>query len=379
MNNESIFYDVLFQVKINNYHGWDPYDILSTPFLKKIKKSQKFMLLLTQLNRVSPINLRNYLQIRKSFNSKAIALVAHALINSPFYNEKENVKYLIHWLIGFKSDEFTNYSIGFTHDIVLSHYRSKKRYPSLIISLFSIFAFIEYWNIYREKYVLDYIRSFFNLIQKNLPKYEDQDILFYSYNFDKFNEIYNATAKIGKFYSLYYLINPTSELIEKISKILNYLKAKQRNDGSWPYGEHIRYTDGFHTAFVLEAIWYMRQLIDNNEYSNMFYKGLDNYKNYLFKNNGQPLYFHPLYKPNDIRRFLIETDIRDCAMAIILFSLLQDKEYLNTSINWTIQNMYSQNEKYFYFYKNRLWTNKIEFIRWQSWMLYALSHIQQRK
>jgi hypothetical protein len=219
--------------------------------------------------------------------------------------------------------------------------------------------------------------SFYRLIEKELPYYEDDNTLWYSYNFEKINEVYNATAKVGKFYALLFNIINDSQISRKIEKILNYLSQKQRSDGSWAYGENISYTDGFHTAFILEAIWYMRKVIDDDRYKIMFNQGMDHYKKHLFKANGQPLYFHPAYRPKDIRRFLIETDIRDCAMAIVLFSRLNERKLAEKIFDWTIGNMYDQEKGYFYYYKNRFWTNKIEYIRWQAWMLYALSVFMQ--
>ena len=272
-----------------------------------------------------------------------------------------------------KSDRFPEYSIGFTFDIVLEHYSSPKGSPSLIITLFVMYALVEYCVRNRDEEVLEVVLSFERLIEKELPRFEDVDTLWYSYNFDKVNEIYNATAKVGKFYALLYQITDDEQLPPRTEKILNYLTGKQRDDGTWAYGERIHYTDGFHTAFVLEAIWYMLKTVDNSKYEEIFDRGMEHYKQYLFRPNGQPLHYHPVYKPKDVRRYLIETDIRDCAMAIVLFSKTGDIGRARKVLEWTIRNMYDRKKGYFYYYKNRFWTNKIEFIRWQAWMLYALA------
>ena len=105
----------------------------------------------------------------------------------------------------------------------------------------------------------------------------------------------------------------------------------------------------------------------------MYKSGLEHYERYLFKGNGQPLYFHENYPPKDLRKILIETDIRDCAMAIVLFTRIGKFEKAEKVLAWTLQNMYDENKGYFYYYKNKIWTNKIEFVRWQAWMLYAFS------
>jgi len=372
---ENLIIELEHHIKSNDFKGYDPYDILNCKFISKKVHNTKILLILTQLNKISLINFRPLLGIKDIYNSKAMALILSVMLNRKSNNISNNkdISFLIYWLINNKSNKYKEYSIGFTFNIILKNYISAKHSPSLIITLFVMYPFIEYYKRTNDKNVLNHILSFRDLINRELPKFEDSSTLWYSYNFEKVNEIYNATAKIGKFYSLLYPITKDIELLIKIEKILNYLSKKQRDDGSWAYGENIGYTDGFHTAFVLEAIWYMRKVVDNQRFNKMFYKGLEHYKKYLFKHNEQPLYFHPNYKPKDIRGFISETDIRDCAMAIILFSKSGDNSMAKKVFDWTLLNMYDEKKSYFYFYKEKLWINKIEFIRPQAWMLYALS------
>jgi hypothetical protein len=308
-----------------------------------------------------------------------MALYLSSIINTGqevFPNEKETILY---WLVSNKSNKYDEYSIGFTFDIALRGYTSKRGEPSLIITLFVMYAFIEYCRTTPNNNISDYILSFKDLVDRKLPKVEKQDTLWYSYNFDKFNEVYNATAKVGKYYALTYSMYRDESLLEKIDKILNYLLIKQRPDGSWAYGEKTSYTDGFHTAFVLEAIYYMLKYVNSKRYDQMYESGIYHYEQYLFKRNGQPLYFHRKYPPSDFRKIMVETDIRDCAMAIVLFSRIGKIEKAEKVLAWTLQNMYSENSGYFYYYKNKIWTNKIEFVRWQAWMLYAISFFGKQR
>lgn len=351
--------------------GYDPYDLMSSKLINSSLRCNRVFSILSQVNRISPINIRKFLGIRKSYNTKSISLFALGF--SYFPNFKYYFQHLISLLEKLKINKSNKFLFSSDFRICLSHHNPQKGKPDLIISLFSGYAFIQYYKIFQDKKKLDSILALKQSIEQDLPQFENDNILWYSYNFEKVNEIYNATAKIGKFYSLLYPITKDKALLIKIDKILNYLAKKQRDDGSWGYGENISYTDGFHTAFVLEAIWYMRKVVDNQKFIEMFYRGLKHYRKYLFNPNGQPLYFHPNYKPRDIRRFLIETDIRDCAMAIVFFSKIGEKEMAEKVLEWTLNNMYNDKKGYFYYFKNRLFTNKVEFIRWQAWMLYALS------
>ncbi|MBD3423798.1 MAG: hypothetical protein GF417_05110 [Candidatus Latescibacteria bacterium] len=362
-------------IEKDDFRGWDPYDILESGYISR-NSNRRILLFLTQLNRLSPVNLRKILGIRKIYNSKANGLLLSSFLNLEHHRSK--IDFLVKWLADNKSEKFDGYSIGFTHDIVLKNYISFLNHPSTIITLFVMYAFIEYFRETDDQEILNLIISFEKLIDEKLPSRETPDSLWYSYNFEKMNEIYNSTAKIGKFYSLLHGIRPREELKVKIGKILNYLAKKQREDGTWAYGRKIKYTDGFHTAFILEAIWYMRKLVDNEKYERMFEKGTEQYRKTMFRENGQPLYFHPEYRPSDIRKYLIQTDIRDCAMAVVFFSKTGELETAGQVLEWTINSMYDGEGGYFYYYKNPLMTNRIRFIRWQAWMLYAISEYSIR-
>ncbi len=360
--------------------GYNPYDILASSFIYNNIKNTNLLLLLTQLNKISPINFRNILGVEKKYAPKAMALILSALIQKDHNKYKDEIKLIINWLLNNKSDKYAEYSIGFQFPICLSFYFSDKNSPSLIICLFTMYGFIDYYNLYRDNRVYEAIISFRHLISTKLPKKETKDTLCYSYNFEKFNEVYNATAKIGKYYALLYSIIKDESLLIKINKILNYLHLNQRKNGSWPYTPEIEYSDSFHTAFILEAILIMREQINDQKYQKMFEIGLLNYKNSFIQDSGQILYIHPDHPNHGLRKIteVTQTDIRDCAMAIILLNKLKMPDYSKKILSWTMNNMYNSKKKYFYFYKEKYWTNKIEFIRPQAWMLNAISSFNKK-
>lgn len=356
-----------------NYKGYDPYDVSLCPFLNKVFLPYSIYVLFTQVNKILPLNFRPFLKIPNHFDSKGMALILSSLLKENIY--KKQIDFVYNWLINNKSNKYEEYSIGFTYPIRLKSYSSSFNEPSLIISLFVLYAFIDYFKITGNNQTFELIQSFKRLIETKLPKREDKNSLVFSYNFGKFNEVYNATAKIGKFYTLLYSITLDDQLLPKIEKILFYLYSKQRQDGSWAYAEKANYSDGFHTAFILEAIHYMVEIIPTKNFIKMLNLGIESYYNNFILSSGQPLYFSKKYTPNDFRKFLTETDIRDCAMAIVLSNRLGKINYVEKTLIWTMKNMFNMNKEYFYFYKEKFWVNKIYYLRPQAWMLYALSHI----
>ena len=377
MNSFSINEDynhLFIRIKKNQYKGYNPYDLLVSPAVYNNITNKKARLILTQINKISPINFRNILGIEKQYAPKALALILSALVKKDYNKYKNDIQFIVNWLLNNKSDKYEEYSIGFQFPICLSFYQSEKNSPSLIISLFVMYGLIDYYKLYGDNKVYKAIISFQHLINTKLPKKETKDVLYYSYNFEKFDEVYNATAKIGKYYALLYSIVQDESLLMKIDKILNYLYLNQREDGSWIYASNIKYSDSFHTAFILESILIMGEQVDNPKYQKMFEIGLLNYKKSFIKDTGQVLYIHPDHPNTGLRKLtaVTQTDIRDCAMAIILFNKLKMHDYSRRILNWTMNNMYNSKKSYFYFYKEKFWTNKIEFIRPQAWMLYAI-------
>jgi hypothetical protein len=107
---------------------------------------------------------------------------------------------------------------------------------------------------------------------------------------------------------------------------------------------------------------------ENPMHREMYYKGLADYKAGFFY-NGRPMHFHRNHH-NTGGRAVIGVEIRDCANAVILFTLAEDLQAASEILGWTLHNLTASDKVYFY--KNRFWTSKIDYIRWNAWMLHAL-------
>ena len=149
-------------------------------------------------------------------------------------------------------------------------------------------------------------------------------------------------------------------------------------DGLWMYSEIARYSDGFHTAFILDAINCMLPYSKDPSYLALYDIAKKSYYKSFILPSGQPLYYHPKFKPFDIRRYLTTSDIRDCAMGIQFALLDHNYDQARKILNWTMQNMYDP-KGYFYHYSESWWNNRIEYIRPQAWMYLALTLYEKYK
>ena len=285
---------------------------------------------------------------------------------------RKDIDYLFQWFMANRSHEFEAFSVGFAFEMTLTRYHSGPGKTSLIITLFTLFAFIAWYEKTGNVQALEAVLAFEQLLDKDWLKYETATELWYSYQPGVKDEVYNATAKVGRFYALLYGIRREPRYLDKLQKMLAYLQRVQNADGTWGYSVQAPYVDNFHTAFVLESIAEMNKYCGTPASKAMFEKGLATYRAHCFCGS-RPLHFHTAHKPGDIRSRILHTEIRDAANAIILFSKLGDRDAATGIIEWLVANFYNSRQHYFYFFDNKLFKSKIDFIRWQSWMALALS------
>ena len=368
LNADALLHNLLTKASAASFRGIDPYDLASA----KLPMPRALLPKLSFLNKVSPVNFRPLLGIRPSENSKSNALFLHAMVNYSPEEYQTEIDALFYWFKQNRSLQFNQFSVGFAFEMTLTRYHSGPGKTSLIITLFTLFAFIAYYEKTGSKYALEAVLSFEQLLDTQWLKYESDTELWYSYLPDTKDEVYNATAKVGRLYALLQGIRPNPRYVEKMKKMLAYLARVQNADGTWGYSVKAPYVDNFHTAFVLESIAEMNRWSATPTSQQMFEKGLATYRQHCF-NGPRPLHFHTAHQPRDIRSRILGTEIRDAANAIILFSKLGDRATATGIIEWLMQHYYNSRKHYFYFFDNKLFKSKIDFIRWQGWMALALS------
>ncbi len=83
---------------------------------------------------------------------------------------------------------------------------------------------------------------------------------------------------------------------------LGYSMRRQRDDGSWFYGEADtqKWIDSFHTGFNLQAIRYILEAGFASEYKAAYRKGVEYYAGNFFLPDGTPKYYHDRAYPIDI-------------------------------------------------------------------------------
>ena len=154
-------------------------------------------------------------------------------------------------------------------------------------------------------------------------------------------------------------------------KVARFSVSRQRQDGSWLYGESQtqNWIDNFHTGYNLCALREIGNYLGTTEFEQSVRLGFDFYKNHFFREDGAAKYYHDKTYP---------IDIHCVAQSMITLVALKDLDPGNVSLaqkvcQWAMDHMWDE-EGFFYYRVLRAWTNRISYMRWsQAWMLLALS------
>jgi hypothetical protein len=161
------------------------------------------------------------------------------------------------------------------------------------------------------------------------------------------------------------------KFLEPALKVARYSALKQREDGSWDYGESSTqgWIDNFHTGYNLCALRAISHYAKTSEFESYIQRGFDFYRAHFFRKDGAPRYFHERTYP---------IDIHSVAQSIITLLALKDLDRDSTRLadsvfRWAMIHMWDE-QGYFYHRAFPFFTSKVPYMRWsQAWMLLALS------
>jgi hypothetical protein len=154
---------------------------------------------------------------------------------------------------------------------------------------------------------------------------------------------------------------------------VEYTLARQRPDGSWPYGElpHLDWVDNFHTGYVLECLIACADAGVDGGTEEAIESGLDYYRSELFLPDGTPK-----YRPDSV----YPIDSQCVAQGIQTFALASRRlpgalEHAHTVYQWARATM-RRRDGAFAFQRRRLWINQTPHVRWTvAPMLLALARL----
>jgi len=366
-------------VERRDYAGWEPYDFLNSSILSSriFARFPLDWLAIQTGKRLGSIALRRGLRIPASKNPKALALFisGYCDLARSGQDTQPQAQYLKAELGRLRSRTEKDYCWGYDWPYVsLRGTRMPAFTPNAIATTACGEALLDLWEVFRDKEALSMAKSVARFIVTRLNRPVDlPDQLCFSYTPCSFTRILNSSALCCAYLARLETVAESGEYYELSRRGMNYLAAKQRDDGSWPYGESRlqRWVDSFHTGFNLSALLAYEWATDDQRFTRVWKTGLNFYIKSFFRADGAAKYY-----PNSV----YPIDIHSCSQALMVLSDMaasddKARDLARKVLLWTEANMQSR-DGYFFYQHHRYWVNKVPYMRWaQAWMFRALAHL----
>lgn len=334
--------------------------------------------------RLCPYNLRNMKRPEGGLfpitpQSNVALLKAYAVAG-----DSEVIEKLYKRVLALRSPETKNFALKQGIRIAIKLYENSADTPTPLNTVWlGQFLLDEHTGVVdeAEKRELLYSIAAYLIEELGYIDYGGQGVYFY-YGPTLSKEVYNASAIISAF-----LIRFGKKYGENFYTTLGergilYICNKQNKDGSWFYaGKPERPTiDCFHQSYILQAICSVRDILPFDvkgsiEKGIAFYKTLFvETKDYLY-----PIRYDKRYIPHNTWLF-VKVDGRDVAEALVFFTkFAPDEVMVRKLLNYTFDVFYNKEKGYmipeiFIYGKNR-----IPYIEFQAWFLYALQIVKHSK
>jgi rhamnogalacturonyl hydrolase YesR len=357
-------------VEANDYKGYDPSDGLNS-FLRPLTFGNQFLdRVLMQVIWKAPINLRPLVGVKREESSKGRGYMAWGYLlrykDTGDQSYKARATLCLDWLAANKAPDHIGYAWGNHFDFVTRAGVKPAGLPIIVWTGLIGQAFLEAYEQTREDRFLDVARGICDWIL-NLPREQTPTGTCISYV--PFGQISSHNSNLHGAAMLARMWKHTRErtLLEVARSAIDYTCNRQREDGSWWYGEEPKYhwIDSFHTGYNLDSIKRYIDSTGEEAYRPCFQAGLRYYKDVFFESNGAPRYYHNSTYP---------IDIQCAAQAIETLAFCSDDDPLCLELalkvaEWTIDNMQDR-QGCFYYRQYPMIKAKTPYIHWGQATMY---------
>jgi hypothetical protein len=379
-------YKLLRYCRSQSWAGYDPYDALNSPLARAVGRSGKLgRTVMIQTMKRAPINLRPLLGIKKDLNPKAVALAARAVsllakrsgtsLNPLQMNSAEDLKqdfdFLMNSLARLRNSRYAEACWGYNFDWQSRAFFAPRGTPNVVCTVFAAHAYLDWFDTTQNERALETAKSSARFLLDILDRTESREGHCFSYTPLDLAQVHNVNLLAAELLARLYSIDQRGEYFEAAERAVAFTIARQREDGSWPYGDarSQQWIDSFHTGFIIVSLKNIIKWLGVNRWQSNLLRGYEFYRDRFFLADSTPKYYHDRLHP---------VDIHAAAQAVITFVEMKDlmpeaSLKATRAVRWAIEHMQDP-AGFFYFQRQRFYTIKIPYMRWgQAWMLYALS------
>lgn len=369
----------------HKYQGWDPYDGLTSPVFQStpLRHWDIARWVWIQFFKLSPVNFRPIVGIRKTANPKAIALLLSAFVYryrslcvDNNINELEQVeaaiKVLIDQLIENISLGYSGACWGYNFD-----WQARRLFlfpagtPNVVVTSFCVEALHEASLVISDERLDDLVLGAAEFVEHDLHRTQHAGGFLFSYSPISGNDTVHNASMLGlRILCRAYKRNPEESYFALANQALSATLANQKDNGAWEYGLHAvqDWIDSFHTGFILDSLQVYRETFVSSQVDDAIEGGLRFYLDNFFESDGRPNYYHN--RPYPI-------DIHSPSQLVISLSALgkfnQHQQLIEKVLTWTVDNMQGSDGS-FYYQRRRWFVSKVPYLRWSNaFMLRAMA------
>jgi hypothetical protein len=361
----------------NNWAGYDPYDALNSRVFEVLPVLNSWLprLVLTQVLKRSPVNIRGLLGIPKTQNAKAIALFLSALLRlsqSRLSDRESLIRVMINRLIDLRSPGVPYWCWGYSFPWQTRNEVVPSGAPNLVCTTFVANALLDAYDQNRDIRCLDMAKSAAEYIVNELYWTDGGSVSSFSYPLPSLRvQVHNANLMAAALLCRVYQSTDEEKFLTPALRAARCSAAAQRSDGSWYYGEapSQNWIDNFHTGYNLCALQSISKYTGTAEFEPCARRGFEFYRAHFFREGGAVRYFHNRAYPVDIHC------VAQSVITLLVFRRLDpgNVQLAQTVLQWAMENMWDD-RGFFYYRVLRSCTIRTSYMRWsQAWMLFAIS------
>jgi len=367
-------------IEKESYKGWDPYDGLNSKLFKStpFRHSAIARLVIIQLFKRNPVNLRRLALISKEYNSKGIGLILSGYCNLLKYAKytkdetfgsekalKSQIVELANLLIDLKCEGYSGSCWGYNFDWQARRlFLFPKNTPTVVATSFCASALFEAYEATLDQRYLNIALSSADFIINDLNRHYINEGFLVSYSpLHGNNTVINASLLGAKTLIQCYKYSNKANYFELAQSLIDTCIKLQQDDGSWIYGllPSQNWIDSYHTGYNLDALSTYYRISKDNSVLDSIKRGYKYYIDNFFEKDGVPIHFKHSKYPIDIhcpgQLFVVNHKLR------ITDSKLKSLE--SKVLSWSITNMQSK-DGYFYYQIKQFLSSKISYMRWSN-------------
>jgi rhamnogalacturonyl hydrolase YesR len=363
-------------IEAQDYSGWDPYDILKSPFFKMpfVNRNKPIRFYSQQFGKRFPINIRPLLFVPKGCNPVTLGLCiqAYSYLIIVYPGKRDELeKKIFDLIIKLKKlipSGFNGACWGYDFDWEARYTSIPGYQPNIVATGIITNALFEFFRTTGNTDALDLCKSACGFVLKDLNRTGSPNSFCFSYSPFDHQLVFNASMKGVRLLGQVYSITKDEALLNQAKRAIDYVVKHQNTDGSWYYSLASKGTwvDNYHTGYILDCMDEYNKCTKDAQYKASLQKGYEYYLNYLFEDDFKPKFYnHALYP----------LDCTASAQSLLTLVRFGDIQKANNVAEYTIGQMQNR-EGYFYFRKHKNYTQKTSYMRWSNgWMFAALAFL----